>query len=150
MKDYVTDSHVVISRPPTQQEMWSREDAAKESMGRQYVEMPLPTHPDDPYGIPQHAPGSKLDNGKVMADLLQDFNKALIAVAEIATFGANKYSRGGWKEVPDGYNRYSAAMLRHWLSEPEEDLDQDSGLLHAAHLAWNALARLQFLLKERV
>lgn len=103
----------------------------------------------DPTGRSANDAGAKLDSGKVMADLLQDFNKALIAVAEVATFGANKYSRGGWKSVPDGYNRYSAAMMRHWLKEKDEDTDQDSGLLHQAHLAWNALARLQFLLEGR-
>ena len=27
--------------------------------------------------------------------------------------------------------------------------DDDSGLLHAAHMAWNSLARLELLLREK-
>lgn len=106
------------------------------------------THELDPNGLSAHSPGAKLDSGKVMADLLQGFSRALMAVGEVATFGANKYTRDGWKTVDNGFNRYSAAMMRHWFKEPIEDADKDSGLLHEAHLAWNALARLEFKLKE--
>ena len=40
-------------------------------------------------------------------------------------------------------------MLRHLLAEMRgEDVDPDTGLLHAAHTAWNALARLDLMLRE--
>lgn len=101
----------------------------------------------DPNGVGQHSKGAKLDAGKIMASLLLDMGPALMAVAEIGTFGAKKYTRGGWLEVPEGYNRYTDAMIRHLLN-PDE-LDDDSGMLHDAHIAWNALARLTFKLRER-
>ena len=103
----------------------------------------------DPHGTNPHSPGAKLDAGKPDMSLLADFGLALQEVAAVSTFGARKYSRGGWQTVPDGLNRYTAAMLRHYFAERYGDLDGDSGLLHAAHGAWNALARLEFILRDR-
>lgn len=103
----------------------------------------------DPTGRDAHAPGAKLDAGKADMSLLLDFGKALREVAQVATYGATKYTRGGWQTVPDGRNRYTAAMLRHLTAERYEAQDGDTGLAHAAHAAWNALARLELLLRER-
>lgn len=97
----------------------------------------------DPTGRDQHQPGAKLDAGKPDASLLLQFSDALTEVAKVGTFGAKKYTRGGWLSVPDGHTRYTAALLRHLLAEQRETCDQDSGIAHAAHAAWNALARLQ-------
>lgn len=102
----------------------------------------------DPHGIYQHQPGAKLDAGKVMAGVLCDFSLALMAVAEVGTFGAVKYTRGGWQSVPNGVMRYTDAMWRHLLKERHEPVDSDSGLLHASHAAWGALARLELMLRE--
>lgn len=102
----------------------------------------------DPNGLDAHADGSKLDAGKPDASMLLMFGKALIAVAEISTFGAKKYTRGGWQSVADGFERYTAAELRHMCKEHYEDYDADSGLLHLAHGAWNALARLEMKLRS--
>jgi hypothetical protein len=102
----------------------------------------------DPNGIDAHLPGAKLDAGKVMAGVLSDFSLALIAVAEVGTFGANKYSRGGWQSVPDGEVRYFDAGWRHLLKRRHEDYDVDSGLLHDAHRAWNVLAELELKLRR--
>lgn len=103
----------------------------------------------DPYGIGQHERGAKLDAGKPDASLLLMFGKALEAVAEVGTFGMRKYTRAGWESVENGVDRYTAALLRHLLREHYEAEDIDSGLLHASHAAWNALARLEFILRER-
>lgn len=93
-----------------------------------------------------HEPGAKDDNEKPRADLvLGDFRNALTEVAKVGTFGAKKYSEHGWLSVPDGYNRYSDAMIRHYLTE--DAIDSESYLLHDAHLAWNALARLELRLR---
>lgn len=102
----------------------------------------------DPGGISQHAPGAKLDAGKADMSLLQDFGLAIEAVAEVATFGADKYSRGGWQHVDDGVNRYTAAMQRHFFQERYAMLDEDSQLMHAAQVAWNALARLELIRRD--
>lgn len=101
----------------------------------------------DPHGIPQHDPGAKLDAGKVMAGVLADFSLALTEVARVGTYGAQKYSRGGWEHVPEGLLRYSDALWRHLLAERHEPLDPQTDLPHAAHLAWNALARLELMLR---
>ena len=103
----------------------------------------------DPNGVDPHQPGAKLDAGKPDLSLLLNLDKALHAVAEVMTFGAQKYTRGGWQEVPDGINRYTAAGLRHVLKENREELDPDSGLMHAAHHACNALFRLELMLREK-
>lgn len=51
----------------------------------------------DPNGIGQHDNGAKLDAGKPMAGrLLGMFGGALMAVSEVGTFGAKKYTEGGW------------------------------------------------------
>lgn len=103
----------------------------------------------DPNGVPQHTPGAKLDGGKVRLDLvLQGFPRALYEVAEVATYGAGKYTRDGWLYVPDGVNRYTGALMRHLVSEATgEKADPESELRHAAHAAWNALARLELLIR---
>jgi hypothetical protein len=103
----------------------------------------------DPTGRSPHEPGAKLDAGKVMAGVLSDFSLALLEVAKVGTHGARKYSRGGWQSVPDGIARYTDALWRHLLKERHDALDADSGLLHAAHLAWNTLARLELILREQ-
>ncbi len=101
----------------------------------------------DPNGTDPHAPGAKLDAGKLQAGILQQFSLALTEVMKVATFGAVKYSRGGWQSVSNGEERYSDAMMRHYLKENMEAVDPDSGFSHEAHLAWNALARLELKLR---
>ena len=77
------------------------------------------------------------------------FGNALTAVAEVGTFGAKKYSDNGWLSVENALERYSEAELRHWLQmQTGEDYDQESGLLHLAHKAWNALAVLELTIRD--
>lgn len=102
----------------------------------------------DPAGLPPHAPGAKLDGEKVMAELTLDgFSRALLAVAEVSTYGARKYSPGGWQHVEDGQTRYRRAGDRHRLARGHEPYDLESGLLHLAHEAWNRLAELELMLR---
>lgn len=104
----------------------------------------------DPKGLKQNDPGAKLDAGKVEVGLIfDDMPRALLAVAEIGTYGRHKYSKGGWKHVEDGIERYTNAMDRHRLKETIEGVDQETEKLHAAHLAWNALARLELMIREQ-
>jgi hypothetical protein len=92
----------------------------------------------------------KYDGGKapMFQGALAYFPNALSAVSTVSQFGASKYAWKGWRGVDDGFNRYSDALVRHLGYEASEDYDPDSGLLHAAHAAWNALARLELLLEE--
>ncbi len=105
----------------------------------------------DPNGKSLNEPGSKADNGKpcIYRGVIGYFPRAINAVAEVSTFGASKYCWNGWETVPDGVARYSDAMVRHLTKEGKgEVFDGDSGLHHAAHTAWGALARLELMLRE--
>ena len=115
------------------------------------AKMSIPDIPEtDPTGREAGEPGAKLDHGKNRLGLIiGGFPRALWAVGEVGTYGANKYSDNGWMEVPDGVNRYTDAMYRHLFKEAMgEHIDDESGLLHAAQSAWNALARLELMLRE--
>lgn len=104
----------------------------------------------DLHGKDPHTPGAKLDAGKIRPGLvLGGFARALKEVARVGTYGAQKYTENGWVQVPNGVDRYDDAMLRHWLDEHcGVELDKDTELRHAAHAAWNALARLDLLVRQ--
>jgi len=104
----------------------------------------------DPNGKQPNEAGAKLDVGKNRLGLvLCGFARALQEVGAVGTYGANKYTDNGWTEVPDGERRYTDAMLRHLMREATgEERDPDSGLRHAAHCCWNALARLDLALRK--
>lgn len=105
----------------------------------------------DPNGLNAHTPGAKLDAGKLRPALvLGGFARALTEVCKVGTYGATKYTDNGWMEVLNGVTRYDDAKLRHWLAEKSGvECDADTKLLHASHEAWNALARLDLLLRQR-
>ena len=105
----------------------------------------------DPNGLDSKTPGAKLDAGKspVMQGCLQYFPRALLEVAKVSLKGAKKYSWKGWEHVVDGPTRYGNALSRHILAEAiEGPYDSDTKELHAAQVAWNALARLELILRE--
>lgn len=104
----------------------------------------------DPFGKDLNTTGAKADAGKIRPSLvLGGFARALIAVCKVGTYGATKYTDNGWTEVPKGIERYDDAKLRHWLDEKRGiPTDKDTNLIHAAHEAWNALARLDLMLRE--
>tara|TARA_R100001530_G_scaffold96628_1_gene67125 strand:+ start:411 stop:698 length:288 start_codon:yes stop_codon:yes gene_type:complete len=92
--------------------------------------------------------GEKHDAGKpAVAEMMHDFARAFAAVSEVWSHGAIKYSPGGWRDVDYKLVRYTNAMQRHFLAEGIEPSDQSSGCLHAAHVAWNALCRLEIILQ---
>lgn len=108
------------------------------------------TEERDPLGCSPHEAGAKLDAGKNRLGLvLMGFSRSLAAVGAVGTFGAQKYTPQGWMSVPNGIERYTDAMFRHLNSEGcGEVLDPQTELHHAAHAAWNALARLDLMLRE--
>jgi|TARA_R110000737_G_scaffold68555_1_gene96725 hypothetical protein len=108
------------------------------------------TEEKDPNGIDQHAPGAKLDQGKPRVGLMMaGFARALLEVSKVTTVGAIKYTANGWRQVPDGVDRYNDAKCRHLLYGYLDDKDQDTDLLHLAQEAWNALAELELTLQKR-
>ena len=96
------------------------------------------------------AEGIKFDDGKPrIGEMIIDFKEPLLELCKVWEYGANKYSKSNWKEVENGLERYTNAMIRHLLSEEKSPVDDESHLLHASHIAFNALARLYFMLQER-
>lgn len=113
----------------------------------------MPNTETDPNGKNAKEPGSKLDAGKspVYRGMLSYFPRSCLAVANVSEAGSRKYAWKGWETVPDGFNRYSDALGRHLAAESIEgmyDSTMDVPTLHAAQVAWNALARLELILKE--
>jgi len=76
--------------------------------------------------------------------------KFLEKLAEVYTYGCQKYSEKSWQSVPNGRTRYEAAIFRHikdykngeWINH------EDGGCLHVAQIAFNILAVKWFILKE--
>lgn len=88
----------------------------------------------------------KSDAGKPRMGLLP-FD-SLEAVADILTFGAEKYGPRTWQTIEAPEDRYLDALLRHLSAHAQgEDLDPESQRLHLAHAACNALFLLHFALK---
>lgn len=79
--------------------------------------------------------------------LHRDLANALEAVNRVLHWGCNErqppYPETGWKDVP--LDKYKQALLRHqseWMKDPSS-IDSESGKLHLAHMATNALILLQ-------
>jgi len=102
----------------------------------------------DPSGADPQTEPAKLDAGKPKADLMFSFGLAQLAVAEVCTFGTEKYFRGSWEEVPDAIHRYQAAAARHLFKGNQEHLDPDSGLPHIDHAIWNLMAARELELRK--
>lgn len=96
------------------------------------------------------AGGMKYDDGKPrMALLFDGCPHALEAVAQVLTFGAQKYAAHSWQTVPEGEERYKSALLRHLTAVGKgEEIDSESNLHHLAHAACNALFILELELRK--
>lgn len=87
--------------------------------------------------------GSKFDQGKTLMGCIPPTAERIIA--DVLTFGANKYGRDNWQRVPNFEVRYMDACLRHINAHRRgEELDPESGLPHLAH----ATCCLMFLLQQ--
>ena len=89
--------------------------------------------------------GKKNDylDGKLRWDLLP--LKEIEDIVRVYTAGAKKYGDNNWQYLDDGYNRYKAALFRHLLEyEKGNEIDEETGCLHLAQVAWNAIAMLYY------
>ena len=92
--------------------------------------------------------GLKYDDGKLRWDLLP--LPDIEDIVKVYTEGAKKYTPNGWQNVPNGYERYKAAMFRHLVEfEKGNEIDEETGCLHLAQVAWNAIAMLHFYKKGK-
>jgi hypothetical protein len=88
------------------------------------------------------AVGQKHDQGKPMMGLIPPH--AELVLAQVLTFGAQKYSPGNWRHVENARERYMDALLRHINAVRRgEVLDPESGLPHMGH----AMCCISFLIE---
>ena len=74
----------------------------------------------------------KYDKAKPRMDLLD--SDALLGLASVLTFGAQKYAAHNWRNGLE-YSRVLAALARHLAAiQRGEDIDPESGLQHIDHL----------------
>lgn len=89
---------------------------------------------------PSPTPGIKFDSGKLRYGLIPP--ETLKALAEVLTFGAQKYAPNNWMLLDDGHDRYLDALFRHLEAyRSGETYDPESHLHHLAH----ALTNVAFL-----
>ena len=87
--------------------------------------------------------GMKFDNGKLLYSLIPP--ETLKALAEVLTFGAQKYAPNNWMLVENGETRYLDALFRHLEAfRSGETHDPDSKLHHLSHVLTN-VAFLHYL-----
>lgn len=80
----------------------------------------------------------RYDSGKPRYDLIPP--EGIEALAQVYTAGAVKYAPRNWEKGMT-YTRCFASLMRHaWAWMRGQDNDQETGLPHMAHVAWNALA----------
>ena len=89
-----------------------------------------------------------------MRDVYQEFPRAMMEIARVTAYGATKHAVRGWQTfTPEyGINYHRSKIGRHLLNlELEGPINEaDGGLLHAAQVAWNALAYLEHYLRSVV
>lgn len=100
--------------------------------------------------------------GKVRMELVDDgFANALFEIAKVMSWASlNKgYKDGDWKSLPDMEKAFKGAASRHRTKHdiqrisdtaPLSCVDEESGLLHKAHEAFNVLAQLEMILTGRI
>ena len=89
--------------------------------------------------------GLRFDDGKNKLHLIPP--DALWALGEVFTRGALKYADRNWeKGMP--WSTVEGCMYRHFLKyQLGEDIDEETGCSHLAHVAWNAMVLLAYQLR---
>lgn len=90
--------------------------------------------------------GRKYDSGKPLAGTFVNvFPRSILAIGAVILKGREKYpDPNNWKMVEDGKRKYQESLMRHLIKHNMGlVLDEESGLPHLVHVAWNALAILE-------
>lgn len=86
---------------------------------------------------------ARFNTGKVRHDLIPP--TALEEIAKVYTYGTEKYSDNNWWKAFNWRKDTFGCITRHinkWLRG--EKRDDESGLHHLAHAAWNCIALYEF------
>lgn len=86
--------------------------------------------------------GTKFDDGKERYDLIPPW--ALNELVKVYTYGTIKYDDNNWWKGMT-WGKLFAALMRHaWKWWRGEKLDDESGLHHLAHAAWQCFALMEY------
>lgn len=86
--------------------------------------------------------GKRFDQGKSRMSLVPFV--AIRALGDVYAYGEKKYASWNWIKGMK-WSRVSDSMLRHYERfQMGEKRDEESGLLHSAHMAWNAITLLTY------
>lgn len=86
--------------------------------------------------------GKKFDGEKVDMDLLSPY--AMEKIAQVMTYGKQKYGRDNWRGGIV-YSRLLAAVMRHINAYRKgETLDPETGLSHLSHASCGLMMLLEF------
>lgn len=100
--------------------------------------------------------------GKIEMDLFDSgFPNAILEVAKVMTWaGQNKgYKPHDWTNLPNAEVEFSAAASRHKMKSliqkvdgvfAQDRVDEESGIVHLAHEAFNVLAQLELVLRGKI
>jgi hypothetical protein len=89
----------------------------------------------------------RFNEGKLRFDLIPP--EAVEGLAGIYTMGAKKYADRNWEKGLKLMACFASLMRHAWKWAGGEDLDQESGMHHMDHVAWNAVAISTFFKRNR-
>lgn len=103
--------------------------------------------------VEDNSVGRKYDGSKPLAGtVINVFPRSILAIGAVILKGKEKYpDPNNWKKVEGAKTRYQESLMRHLIKHNMGILrDEESGLPHLVHVAWNALAILELeLMGER-
>jgi len=90
----------------------------------------------------------RFNSSKPELGYILDMPYAMLALSGVKTYGTKKYGRDNWKKgLP--VRSITDSLLRHLMAfHNGEDLDEESGLAHMAHVMWNAAAIIEVLARH--
>jgi len=86
--------------------------------------------------------GKRFNKGKSRMSLIPF--SALRAIGDVFSYGERKYEANNWLKGMK-WSFMADCMLRHYERfSMGETVDEESGCLHSAHMAWNAIGLLTY------
>lgn len=104
------------------------------------------------YDLTNDGTGKKYDSGKPMiGTAMRIFPLSMEALGAVIEFGTHKYPQpDNWKKVEGANFRYLDSLMRHLIKHLKgQELDEETGKPHLAHVVWNALAILELYLMDK-
>lgn len=82
--------------------------------------------------------GLKDNKNKLRFDLITP--ECLTGLAEVLTYGAEKYKPNSWQNVENGIDEHYSALMRHLIKWRQGDIyDEETKLSHIKHVLTNAM-----------